>query len=138
MLLFYVVLLVALALVQVALNWRVRRLERRYVRVAGDADALLKQAPRGGTTNRQDALVAAKHQYALAQVALKRDTVEARYTRWQAAAERFAAVRRALAGYRGKAVPYAVGMLDVVAAVAVLDQYGVGVAQLKALLGLLG
>lgn len=136
MLVLYVAVLVALALVQVALRWRVARLERRFVRVAAAADALLKQANVRGGNNRADPFVALRQQHQLTQLALKRDRVESRYASWQALSERFARFRARLFGYKGKVLPYLVGALDVVAAVAALDHFGVGLEQVKALLRL--
>ena len=66
-----------------------------------------------GNGSRFDPLVTARQQFALAVVATKRDRVEERYSAWQSFAERFAQFRRRLAGFRGKAVPYVGGVLDV-------------------------
>ena len=136
MLVLYVVVLVLLALVQFALRWRVGRLERRFIKVAAQADALLKQSAVRGGNNRADPFVALRHNYQLTQLALKRDRVEGRYAAWQAFSEGFARFRGRLSGFKGKALPYLIGALDVAAVVAALDHYGVGVEQVKALLGL--
>jgi hypothetical protein len=134
---FYVSLLVALALVQLLLRLRVNRLEKRYVRVATEAHALLnKNGTRRGNSNQTDPLTAARVQYELAQLGLKRDRAEARYLAGQALAEKFGRYRAGLAGYKGKLLPYAVGVLDVAGAMLVLNRYGVGVEQVKALLGM--
>lgn len=136
MLVLYLTLLLELAVVQRLVRWRVGRLERRYARVAAEAEALIKQSQtRGGTNNRPDALTGARVQYQLAQVALRRDRVEARYNRWESFNERFAAFRGRLAGFKGKFVPYLVGGADVAAVVVGLHHAGVGVEQLLALIG---
>ncbi|MFO0843489.1 MAG: hypothetical protein U0797_13990 [Gemmataceae bacterium] len=133
----YVSLLIALALVQLLLRLRVNRLEKRYVRVATEAHALLnKSGTRRGNSNQADPLTAARAQYELAQLGLKRDRAEARYLAGQASAEKLGRLRGRLASYKGRLLPYAVGALDVVGALLLLDRYGVGVAQVKALLGL--
>jgi hypothetical protein len=133
----YVCLLVVLALAQLVLRARVNRLEKRYVRVATEAHALLnKSGARRGNSNQTDPLTAARVQYELARLGLKRDRAEARYLAGQALAEKFSRARARLAGYKGRLLPYSVGVLDVVAAVLVLNRYGVGVEQVKALLGL--
>src|SRR5262245_28647294 len=114
MLLLYLILLIELALVQRLIRWRVARLEKRFDRVAAEADALVKQSQtRGGNTNRPDPLVGARVQYQLARLAMKRDRVEAKYDKWESFSERFAAFRGRLAGFKGKLVPYLVGALDV-------------------------
>jgi hypothetical protein len=134
---FYVSLLVSLALVQLLLRLRVNRLEKRYVRVATEAHALLnKNGTRRGNSNQTDPLTAARVQYELAQLGMKRDRAEARYLAGQALAEKFGRCRARLAGYKGRLLPYAVGVLDVAGAMLVLNRYGVGVEQVKALLGI--
>ena len=136
MVVLYLALLLVLALVQLVLRWRVARLEKRFVRVASEADALLKQvSTRPGNSNRVDPLVSARQQFDLAVVATKRAEVEDRYSSWQSFTERFAHFRRRLAGFQGKAVPYVGGVLDVAFVVVLLDWLGVGVAELRTLLG---
>ena len=136
MVVLYLALLLVLGLVQVLLRWRVSRLEKRYVRVASEADTLLKQVVlRPGNSNRLDPLVSARQQFDLAVVATKRAEVEDRYSAWQAFTERFAHFRRRLAGFRGRALPYVGGVLDVAFVVVLLDWLGVGLAQVRALLG---
>jgi hypothetical protein len=133
----YLVLLIVLALLHALVRVRVRRLERKFTTVAGEADKLLKQQSyRGGNSSRPDPYLAAKQQYALAQLAIKRDRTEGRYDSWQGFSERFGHFRRRLSGYRGKTVPYVLGVLDVVALTVVLDRFGFGLADLKTMLGI--
>ena len=137
MVVLYLALLLVLALVQILLRWRVARLEKRYVRVASEADALLKQVGmRPGNGNRPDPLTSARQQFDLAVVAVKRSQVEDRYTAWQSFTERFAHFRRRLAGFQGKALPYVGGVLDVAFVVVLLDRFGVGLTEVKSLLGM--
>ena len=136
MVVLYSALLLVLALVQLALRWRVARLEKHYVEVAKEADALLKQVGfRPGNGSRHDPLTSARQQFDLAVVATRRARVEDRYAAWQSFAERFASFRRRLAAFRGRALPYLGGALDVAFAVALLDSFGIGLAQVRALLG---
>jgi hypothetical protein len=133
----YLLVRVFLAFVHLLLRWRVGRLEKRYVRLAADADSLLqKSCVRAGNSNRPDPFLAAKQQHELALLALKRDRVEDRYVKGQKFSERFASFRRGLAGFRGRAVPYLFGLVDVTAAVLVLDRMEVGVSQVRSLLGM--
>jgi len=133
MLLLYVILLIELYLVQRLLRWRVARLEKRYGRVATEADALVKASQtRGGTIGRPDPLVGARQQYQLARLAMKRERVEARYASWLSFSERFAAFRGRLAGFKGKLVPYVVGAADVAGVVVALQKFGVDVGQVLA------
>jgi len=137
MVVLYLALLLVLALVQVLLRWRVSRLEKRYVRVASDADALLKQVGmRPGNASRVDPLTSARQQFDLAVVATRRAQVEDRYSAWQSFAERFAGFRRRLAGFQGKFLPYVGGVMDVAFVVVLLDWLGVGVTEVKSYLGM--
>ena len=116
---------------------RVARLEKRYVRSAAEADALLKaSAQRGGNSNRPDPFVAARTQYDLALLAKKRDRVEARYLSWQKFSERFGSLRRRLAGFRGRLLPYLFGLVDVTAVVLALGQYRVDLTEVRSMMGL--
>jgi hypothetical protein len=136
MVVLYLALLLVLALVQVALRWRVSRLEKRYVKVASEADTLLKQVGmRPGNGSRFDPLTSARQQFDLAVVATRRAQVEDRYSSWQSFAERFAAFRRRLAGFQGRALPYLGGVLDVAFVAVLLERYGVGLAEVRSLLG---
>ena len=136
MLVLYVALLLVFALVQVVLRWRVGRLERRFIRVAADADQLLKQSTLRGGTNRVDPFVSIRQQHQLTQMALKRDRVETRYATWQSLSETFARFRARLFGYQGKVLPYLLGGFDVAVVLVALDQYGISVEQIKTLIGL--
>lgn len=136
MLALYVLLWLLLALLHLLLRWRVTQLERRFVRVAGEADTLVQRSScRAGNSNRVDPLKVARQQYDLARVALKRDRVEERYATWQSLNEKFARCRSRFTNYRGKLMPYLVGVVDVVTMLAVLDRFGISLTQLKTLLG---
>ena len=114
----------------VVLRWlvvrRVRSLEKRYARAAAEADAVLKSTAVKAQNGRPDPVAEAKRQYQLGQVAAKRDAVEARYTSWQTFSEK---VGRWLAGvrsWRGRKLPYTLGVLDVVGLFALVDALGFG------------
>jgi hypothetical protein len=127
MLFLYLSLLLLLALVRVLFHFRARRLEKKFVRTAAAADELIRTTgTRGGTSNRADPYVAAKHQYELARVALKRDAVEARYARWQARSERLGHWLTRLRGWKGRFLPYALGALDVAGVLVVVEHLGAG------------
>lgn len=137
MVMMYLALVIVLAVVQFLFRWRASALERAYVRIAGEADALVKKAAvRGGNVNKPDPYNAARQQYELALMVLKRDTTEQRYSRWQGLAERLANWRKALTAYKGKILPYAVGMVDLGAVLFVLSSLGVTAQQVRTLIGL--
>ena len=101
---------------------RVASLEKKYTRVAKEADALVRHpAYRETNGNRADPYQAAKRQYQLALLAQKRDRVEARYTAAQTFRERFDKLVARVRGWKGKVVPYAFGALDVGLVLVALD-----------------
>jgi hypothetical protein len=127
MVLIYTLLLVALGTAHFLVKRRTAALEKKFVRVARQADAVLRlTATRPGNCSRHDAYEAAKRQYLLALLATKRDRIEARYTKWQARSERLAKVRARIRAWKGRKVPYTMGALDVVGALALIDYLGAG------------
>lgn len=139
MIVLYLLLLALLAALQLLLRWRASALERCYIQVSAEADALLKQSStRGGNTNKPDPYQAARQQYELALVTVRRDGVERAYGWWQGAAERVGYWLSGLASYKGKVLPYLFGIVDVSAVVLTLAWLGVGLPQLQALVGLSG
>jgi len=136
MIVLYLFARIFLALAHALVRFRVSRLEKRYVRTAAAADALLKTSATKSGNNRPDPYVTAKQQYELARLALKRDQVEARYTGWQSFSERFGKMRAGLAGYRGVVVPYLFGLVDVGVVVGLMNHYALRVNEVRAMLGL--
>jgi hypothetical protein len=127
MIFLYTSLLVLLALAHWLYKRRAASLERKYVRVSRQADAVLRHAnTRPGNGNRTDAYEAAKRQYMLALLATRRDKVEGRYTAWQTRADRLARLRARLAGWKGRKLPYSFGALDVAGTLALIDYLGAG------------
>jgi hypothetical protein len=136
MMILYFVLLAALAVVQLLLRWRAAGLERRYLRLATEADALVKAAnTRGGNTNKPDPCQSARQQYQLAMLAMRRDRVEKKHAWWEAAAARLGQWRRGLLGYKGRLVPYLMGTLDLAGVAVLLSWLGMVPAPVKALFG---
>ena len=136
MVVLYLFARLVLGVVHLLVRWRVARLERRFIRLAGEADALLKTSMQRGGTNRSDPFVAARNQYDLALLAKKRDRVEERYLSWQKFSERFGAFRRGVAGYRGRWLPYVFGLVDLSAIVLTLSHFGIDVMEMRSLMGL--
>jgi hypothetical protein len=127
MIFLYTFLLIVLGAVHFVIRRRAAALEKKFVRVARQADAVLRQsASRPGNCNRHDAYESAKRQYQLAMLATKRDRVEARYSAWQARSDRLAKLRARLRGWKGKKLPYTLGVLDVTGALALIDYLGAG------------
>ena len=107
---------------------RVASLEKKYTRVAKEADALVRQPSyREGNSGRlADPYVAAKRQYQLGQLAAKRDRVEARYASWQDFTDRFGKFLGRVRNWKGRKLPYSFGVLDVAGALALIDYFGAG------------
>jgi hypothetical protein len=107
---------------------RVASLEKKYTRVAKEADALVRQPNyREGNSGRlSDPFAAAKRQFQLGQLAAKRDRVEARYAAWQDFTDRFGKSLGRMRNWKGRKLPYTFGVLDVAGALALIDYFGAG------------
>jgi hypothetical protein len=127
MIFLYTILVVLFGAAHFLLKRRAAALEKKYTRVAKEADTLLRQTSlREGNSSRADPYQAAKRQYQLGRLAQKRDRVEARYNSWQGAAERTGKLVAGLKNWKGKKLPYTFGVLDVAAALALVDYLGFG------------
>jgi hypothetical protein len=127
MLVLYTAVLLAFGVTHFLLRRRVASLERRYSRVAGETDAVLKQTTfKEGNSSRPDPCQAARRQFELGRLVAKRDALEARYAAWQGRAEKCAAGRARLRRWQGRFLPYACGMLDVALALLVLNRLADG------------
>jgi hypothetical protein len=127
MIFLYTALLIMLGAAHFLIKRRAAGLERKFVRIARQADGVLRlSATRPGNCSRHDAYEAAKRQYQLALLATKRDRIETRYTAWQARAERLGKLRARLRAWKGRKLPYTFGVLDVTGALALIDYLGAG------------
>jgi hypothetical protein len=122
MIFLYTALLLLLGVARYWSKYRAASLERKYVRVAREADGLLKTS-RGGT-NYGDPVQAAKRQYLLGCLAQKRDRVEAKYTAWQAKSDRLGKWFQAVRNWKGQKLPYTFGILDLYGALYLIDYLG--------------
>ncbi len=127
MIILYTALLLLVGVAHLLIKRRVAALEKRYARVAGEAEELLRQGNyREGNSNRQDPYQSAKRQYKLAMLAEKRDSVESAFVRWDRRSERFAKLRERLRAWKGRKLPYTFGALDVAFVLSAIDYLGVG------------
>ncbi len=127
MIFLYTALLLLVGVVYFLIQRRVAALEKKYTRVAKEADALLRQgAFREGNSNRQDPYQSAKRQYKLAVLAEKRDRLEAGYLSWHQRAERLGKFRQRLSAWKGRKLPYTFGAIDVACAMSLIDYFGAG------------
>jgi hypothetical protein len=125
MILLYALLIVLLVVARFVIGRRVAALERKYTRVARATDDLLREPrPRPGNSGRPDPYAAARQAYLLGQAVEKRERVETRYFAWQKRREKFGAFVAAVRGWKGRKLPYAVGVLDVLLVIGALDYLG--------------
>jgi hypothetical protein len=123
----YTVALVLLGAAYFLVKRRASTLEKKFIRLSKDADDQLRQSTyRDGNSNRGDPYLAAKRQYRLAVLADQRDRVEGRYTAWQGRAERLNKLKARMRAWKGRKLPYTLGVLDVTGALALIDYLGAG------------
>lgn len=126
MILMYLLVLMLLATGHWVAGRRARSLERRYVRVASEADVLAKElTQRPGNSNKPDLYTTAKRQYELGRLVETRDRLEAKYASWEARRERYRQRTQGLRGWKGQFVPYLFGIADLVMVVGTLLFTGV-------------
>ncbi len=128
MIFLYTSLLFLLGVAYFLIKRRATSLEKKYARVAKEADTLLRHANlREGNSNKTaDQYQAAKRQYQLGLLAQKRDRVEAKYAAWKGRADRFGKVIARLKNWKGKKLPYTFGVLDVAGTLVLADYLGFG------------
>jgi hypothetical protein len=127
MIFLYTFLIILLGIAHFLFRRRAMALEKKFVRIARQADGVLRQSiTRPGNATRHDLYESAKRQYQLAMLATKRDRVEARYGKWQGRADRLGKLRARLRNWKGKKLPYTLGVLDVAGALALVDYLGAG------------
>jgi hypothetical protein len=127
MIVLYTLLLLVLGITRFMVSRRARSLERRYSKVAAEANRLANEAQyRPGNSNRADLFTSAKRQYRLGQVAEKRDRLEARHFGWQRWADKVGRALDAVRSWKGKKLPYTLGVVDVSLALYLIDHFGLG------------
>jgi hypothetical protein len=124
MLLLYTLLLALLVGGHLLIRRRAVALEKKYARIAKEAEELLRNQREG--VNRIDPYQNARRQYRLALLADRRDTVESRYTTWQDRSDRLGKLIGKLRAWKGRKLPYTLGALDVAGAFALVDYLGAG------------
>jgi hypothetical protein len=106
---------------------RAARLERRYYRAAAETERLINQPMfRPGNGGRADPYQMARRQYQLGQLVEKRDRLEAKFDYWQRLAKRWGHTLAVLRAWKGRKVPYLMGVLDVAGAMYLIDELTLG------------
>jgi len=130
MILLYTMLLLFLGVLHLLIRWRVRSLEKKFSRTAAAADKLVlaQTALKEGNSSKTKTALAesAKQQYQLGQLVQKRDILEIRYHGWQGFAEKFGRLVAAVQRWKGRKLPYTMGLLDMGVVLYLVDRFGVG------------
>jgi hypothetical protein len=127
MILLYTFLLMFLGTIAFLLRRRAANLEKKFTRTAAEVDQLsFNHLPfrQGNNNSKLDTAESAKRQYMLGQLTQKRDSLETKSHLWQHRADRFAKVVAALRDWKGRKLPYTMGVLDVSAAMYAIDYFG--------------
>jgi hypothetical protein len=125
MIFLYSSLVFVLGVAKFLIGRRVKVLEKKYARVAKEAEALVKQPTfKEGNSSRVDPYLVAKRQYLLGLLAQKRDRVEAKYAAWQIFSEKFGRFVANVQRWKGRKLPYTFGALDVACLLGVIDYLG--------------
>jgi hypothetical protein len=127
MIFLYTVLLFLLGTAKALVGRRVARLEKQYERAAQEAEQVLREIPfREGNSARQDPCKAAKRQYQLGVLVQKRDRLEERYHASHRTWERVSKLVDRVQAWKGRKLPYTMGVLDVSGLLWLIDYLGVG------------
>jgi hypothetical protein len=127
MLLLYTFLLLLLGVAKFLIGRRLASLERKYSRLALQADRLVRSPQfKEASGGRPDPYQIAKRQYQLGVLAQKRDRVEEKHDAWQVFADRFNRLVTRVRGWKGRALPYTFGVVDVMLLLALADYLAFG------------
>ena len=132
MILLYTLLVVLVGLVHFLVARRAKALEKKFSRVSLATAKLATLGPRAGNS-RADLCVSARQQFELGRLVVQRDRLERKYFRWQHAGERLSRLVARLRQWKGKKLPYTMGVLDVSTALYFVDRYGLGHVDLSAI-----
>jgi hypothetical protein len=127
MLLLYTSVLILVGTASFLIGRRARGLERRYVHAAQTVDRVLhRDVIKPGNGSRPDVCLAAKRHFQLGQLVDQRDRIEQKYVAWQQAADRLARAFARVRDWKGKKLPYTMGVVDVSGALWLIDFLGAG------------
>ena len=126
MIFLYTLILLALGLVRWLIVRRAAALARKYSKLATMTLKFVAQPLyKPGNSNQADSFAMAKRQYELGRLVTQRDRVEAKHFRWETWAERLTKAVSAVRTWKGKKLPYTLGVLDVWLVLYAIDYFGV-------------
>ena len=131
MILLYTFVLLLLGALHLLVSRRAKSLEKKFSRLSLAASKLAN-TPRPGNS-RHDACAAAKQQYELGRLILRRDRLEGKYYRWQHLGDRLARLVNGLRQWKGKKLPYTMGVIDVSTLLYLADRFGLAFIDLSQL-----
>jgi hypothetical protein len=127
MLLLYTVVLLLLGAAKFLVARRVAALERRYLKMTRETDKLLRDpALREGNANKADTFKTAKRQFLLGALGQKKDRLEDKLLSWHSFADRFGRLTAAVRNWKGKTIPYTLGVMDVMLVLTLIDYFALG------------
>jgi hypothetical protein len=120
----YTLLVFLLSAARLLVQRKASSLARKYSQVAQQTDKLLRESVlKEGNSSKLDPYQSAKRHFLLGCAVAKKERLEAKHFAWQAFAERFGKFVQRVRGWRGKVLPYAVGLADALVALGLIEVY---------------
>lgn len=127
MIFLYTLTVAVLGVASFLVGRRAARLEGKYARAAAETDKLLRAAAlKQVNCGKPDVCQAAKQQYLLGCRVQQRDVLEQKYVAWQHRADRLARWAARVGAWKGKKLPYTLGVADVSGVLWLVDYLGAG------------
>jgi hypothetical protein len=120
----YAFVLVLLCSLKFLVQRRTASLGRRYSALAQKVQSMLATAHKAASTHKADLCQLAIQHYELGLLAKKRDRLESRTFAWQSWSERLSRWVRGLRDWKGRTLPYLVGVVDVCLVLGVIEFLG--------------
>ncbi len=121
----YALLRAVLAGVKAVFASKASRLERKYTKAALAAEALARQLQTKPGNGHLDPFATAKSHYEFGRLVDNRDRLEEKFLAWQGRADGVGRAAKKLADWKGRAVPYLCGVIDLGVVLAALHLLGV-------------
>ena len=121
----YGLLRAVLALVKSLFAAKASRLEKKYTKAALAAEAVARQLQTKPGNGQLDPFATAKSHYEFGRLVDHRDRLEEKFLAWQGRAEGVGRAAKSLADWKGRAVPYLCGVIDLGVVLATLHLLGV-------------